>query len=267
MRVLVTGAGGFIGSAVVRILRSRPGALVIAAHHRPRPGGTHVELRDPSTLACVADADVIVHAAHAVSGDRAHLQETNVQGTRHLLAAARSDARIVSVSTASVYGPGPWRGEDVQSLAEAPGSPVSRSRAEADNVVLTHGGTVVRPHLVHGPRDRWFVPRARQVLAQSGWFDGEAALHSTIHVDDLARRVAELALSADLRPGIRLASDPPRTMPEVLSPYLAPGFVPPHETSRAEAIAHPAAAGDHRWAHDVDLLAIDHFLSDSRAAS
>lgn len=269
MRVLVTGAGGFIGSAVIRALHSTPGIVPVPVHHTPNPSNPHrtMELRDPSTLHHVRDADVVVHAAHAISGELDHLQQTNVQGTRNLQAAcSASGVRVVSVSTASVHGPGPWRGDDIQTMRCAPRSDVSRTRAEADRIVLAHGGTVVRPHLVHGPTDTRFVPRARDIVSRIGWLRGRETLHSSVHVDRLANRIVDFALRPDPA-AVRLVTDAPRTMRQILAPYLDDSVhsqIAP-SLSAADALAHPEGTDDPRWAHDIDLLASDHHLTDSRA--
>ncbi len=262
--VLVLGATGFIGSAVASAFAARPDVR-LRRGHRGRLGvtaGPVVDVRDEETLGCLAEADVVVHAAHLVTGTATDLEATNVHGSRRVAELChRHRTRLVSISTASVYGAGPWRGEDVQHLPTHPASTVSSTRARGDEAVLATGGLVVRPHLVHGRDDRWFVPAARRVLRTTGWVDGGASLHSTIHVDDLAREVLGAALGSTC--GVRLVSDPPRTLPDVLAPYLCPDDVRDTGTTHAQALGHPTGAADPRWRHHVDLMALDHHLDDS----
>ena len=262
--VLVLGATGFIGSAVAGAFAARADVSLSRGHRGrlPATAGPVVDVRDEATLGCVAGADVVVHAAHLVTGSDADLEATNVAGSRRVAEACRRHStRLVSISTASVYGAGPWRGEDVQRLSPRPVSHVSRSRARGDDAVLTTGGLVVRPHLVHGPDDRWFVPTARRMLRTTGWVDGGTSLHSSVHVDDLAREVVDAALGDAC--GVRLVSDPPRTLPEVLAPYLGPADVAPTGTTHEEALRHPAGADDPSWRHHVGLMTLDHHLVDS----
>lgn len=262
--VLVLGATGFIGSAVAGVLAAHPDVRVRRAHRGrlPDSAGPVADVRDDRTLGCVAQADVVVLAAHLVEGEPDDLEATNVAGSRRVAELChRHDTRLVSISTASVYGAGPWCGEDVQALSARPASSVSSSRARGDEAVLASGGLVVRPHLVHGPADRWFVPAARRVLRTTGWIDGGASLHSTIHVDDLAREVATAALGT--ASGVRLVSDPPRTLPDVLAPYLGPLDVAAAGTTHEQALGHPDGATDPRWRHHVTLMALDHHLVDS----
>jgi nucleoside-diphosphate-sugar epimerase len=262
--VLVLGATGFIGSAVTGVLAARSDVR-LARGHRGRLGtaaGPIVDVRDEGTLDCLAEADVVVHAAHLVQGTEAELEATNVDGSRRVAdRCQRHGTRLVSISTAAVYGAGPWRGEDVQRLTPRPASQVSCSRARGDDAVLETGGLVVRPHLVHGPGDQWFVPAARRILRTTGWVDGGSSLHSSIQVDDLARGVVDAALGD--ASGVRLLTDPPRTLPEILSPYLAPTDVAASGTTHELARRHPTGAGDPRWQHHVDHMALDHHLVDS----
>ena len=262
--VLVLGATGFIGSAVAGVMAARADVRLSRGHRGrlPATAGPVVDVRDAGTLDCLAEVDVVVHAAHLVHGSDADLEATNVEGSRRVAELCeRTDTRLVSISTASVYGAGPWRGEDVQDLAPQPVSQVSRSRALGDEAVLRTGGLVVRPHLVHGPDDRWFVPAARRMLRTTGWIDRGVSLHSSIHVQDLAREVVDAALGTAC--GVRLVSDGPRTLPEVLSPYLAANELAPAGSTREEALGHPTGAGDPRWRHHVDLMSLDHHLVDS----
>ncbi len=194
-RVLLTGATGFIGSAVraalgdavVRCLVRRPGTA----------GGIVGDLTEPATLRGICDGtDVIVHAASYVGADPDECARVNHAGTRHLLAeAARSGVRrIVQVSTAAVYGHGPHRDLPEEARDPAPVSPASASRAAAEREVRGYGGVVLRPHLVYGPGDRWVVPSlARLLSALPGLPGGGRPLMSMVAVTDLARLVAALA--------------------------------------------------------------------------
>ncbi|MGW2547156.1 NAD-dependent epimerase/dehydratase family protein, partial [Kitasatospora sp. NPDC001574] len=91
--VLLTGAGGFIGSAVLAALRALPGLGGIRALTRSAaPAGTvrvAGDLADPATLRGAADgADVLVHLASLVGGPEDACTAVNVHGTRALLAEA-----------------------------------------------------------------------------------------------------------------------------------------------------------------------------------
>ncbi len=112
MRVLVTGAGGQVGAAVVRRLhelaagRRRDPVEVVAADH----GLLEVGLRDRVlSLVAGSEPDVIFHAAawtavDACEDDPDRAFRVNALGTRHVAEAARLvGAHLVYVSTDYVF--------------------------------------------------------------------------------------------------------------------------------------------------------------------
>ncbi|WP_051864742.1 NAD-dependent epimerase/dehydratase family protein [Streptosporangium roseum] len=204
--VLVTGAGGFVGSAVVRALAAEPGVSArLLAHRRPvaadRPGDVvTADLADASSLRGRLDgADVIIHAASEVGSDPARCERVNVLGTRNLVEEAeRAGVRhLVHVSTAAVHGLGPHRGLP-EGSPPAPVSPASRSRREAERLTAAAGAVILRPFFVYGEGDRWYVPGLLRLLTTrpGTWFDGGRAQHSVVAVDDLAA----MAVAAAVRP-------------------------------------------------------------------
>ncbi len=118
MRVLVTGATGFLGSHVVAALRS--GGHTVRALVRPGSARTWIEgagteivqgdlLDEPSLRQACRDVEALVHCA-ALRGSsarrRREQRQTNVEGTARLYRAAHDHhlARIVHVSTLSTLG-------------------------------------------------------------------------------------------------------------------------------------------------------------------
>ena len=100
--LVVTGATGLLGNVLLRGLTAR-GAAPVRALVRPSSDLTAIagldvetvpgDVRDPaSLLAAFAGADVVFHLAGIVSIERGglpRLHETNVEGTRNVLAACR----------------------------------------------------------------------------------------------------------------------------------------------------------------------------------
>jgi nucleoside-diphosphate-sugar epimerase len=277
--MLVTGAGGFVGSAVVRALAAEPGAaLRLTARERPvvPPAGAevvHADVTDPASLAGLCDGvDVLVHLATAVSRDPAVSRAVNVDGTRHLLAEAeRAGVRdVVHVSTAAVHGRGPHV-DLAESSPAAPVSVASRSRREAEQLVQAAGGVVLRPFYTYGDGDRWFVPmllrwlRARpRVLVDRG-----TPRQSVVAVEDLAAVVA----AAARRPGAFGGSpfhvcepEPVRVRDALLS--LAALFeLPRPRLSLPGRAARGAllACRQHRLERRLELVAVEHTYRSERA--
>lgn len=199
LRMLVTGATGFLGAHVV--------AAVRAAGHEPvttgRTGGdVSVDLLAPGMVAAVVQAlapDVVLHlAALARLGDcerdAAAAQRANAWLPEQF--AARFGARCVHVSTDLVFDGrhGPYG-------PEAPVGPLSvyaASKAEGEERVRARGGRVVRVPLLFGPDARGRgATAALRVALQRGepvpLFPNE--YRTPLHAADAA--AALVALAAD----------------------------------------------------------------------
>jgi nucleoside-diphosphate-sugar epimerase len=122
MRVLITGAAGFLGKELVKRFAADPDVVVRAHVRSPQAAGPLRELLGsvpgrheivaanllkPADLApLVADCDVVVHAAAGMRGAPADMYLNTVVATRNLLDAtnASSARRVVLISSFAVYG-------------------------------------------------------------------------------------------------------------------------------------------------------------------
>ncbi|MEU9705434.1 NAD(P)-dependent oxidoreductase [Streptomyces sp. NPDC047981] len=252
LRVVLTGATGFVGTRVLHTLTStaqatgRPLSVRVLGRATAAPATvtaaapqgvtwTSVDLTDRASLRKAASgADVLIHLASRISGDEAQCAAVNIDGTTALVeeAAHWGVDRIVHLSTAAVYGPGPHRGIAVDEIVPAPVSPASRTRLAGEAPVLAAGGTILRPGLVLGAGDRWVVPALAELLARvpARW-DGGRGLLSVVDVDDLARLVATLATSeAAPPPGVHHAGHPvPVSNGELMAELAALDILPKAE--------------------------------------
>ncbi|MDX2292701.1 MULTISPECIES: NAD-dependent epimerase/dehydratase family protein [Streptomyces] len=289
-RILVTGATGFIGSRVAAAAAAHPGLahvrlLVRRTDAPPAPptagpaaGGpvvetVHGDLRDPESLRRACDGvDAVVHCASAIGGPAELQRAVNDHGTRDLVAAAvrAGTGRIVSLSTASVHGRGPFRAAAPGSLPLAPGSTTSRTRAAGERYVLDAGGSVLRPHLVYGTGDRQVVPGLLTLLAALPRpLACTGTLHSTVEVDSLAGALLGAALSPATRPGAYYVSHPEPVSDAAflaaVDPLLpeavrAARGLPALELPEARALL----AGNPVAAHHLEMFAVDHWFADER---
>lgn len=183
MKAFVTGGGGFLGGVIVRALLARGDEVVSysrgAYPELERLGARCVrgDLADVEGLRrAMSGVDTVFHVAAkaGVWGPRAEYIRTNVDGTHHVIVAARSNgaARLVFTSSPSVC----FDGRDhVMASNDLPYAQhflahYPRSKAAAEELVLAANGAgglatcALRPHLIFGPDDPHLLPR---VLARA----------------------------------------------------------------------------------------------------
>jgi nucleoside-diphosphate-sugar epimerase len=222
MRVLVTGAGGFLGRAVVRRLNEAGHALVALVHDSAANVGADIETRTGDIVnldamaQAVAGCDAVVHcAAHVTPFGRIDdYYDVNVRGTDNLLAACEIAGvrRFVFTSCAGVVlDRGDLNGvnETQRMPARAP-TPYLSTKATAERHVLAANAAdfatvALRPHLLWGPGESTLLPRLA-ALAKAGKLRlfGEAGKKiDSCYVDNAAD--AHLAALERLEPGAAIA--------------------------------------------------------------
>jgi nucleoside-diphosphate-sugar epimerase len=213
VRVLVTGASGFIGGVLCRALLAR-GDEVSALVRRPgsEPAGTTAvagDLRADGRLSealVEARPDCVVHLAAEIASQRSaeKVYEVNVRGTERLIAACRefaggeeaSGPRVVFSSTVVT---GDAHGELLTEARPLPvETPYGRAKQAGEQIVLRSGlpAVVIRPSHVYGPGG-WYAQELVPRLRQPGRFaviGNGANLWDVVHVDDV---VGALLLAID----------------------------------------------------------------------
>lgn len=267
MRILVTGASGNIGTALLHELAPDPEVSVHGLSRRdpgpdvpaPHDGWTALDLGavdDPGVSArlraAVQGVDAVVHLAWALQPmhDRERLLRTNVAGSRAVFEAVRDAGvpHLVHVSSLAVYAPGEKVPVDESWPATGvPSSHYSRDKVTAEQALdtLDAPGTVisrVRPALVTqraaaAEQARYFlgplVPRSLVGSYPLPLLPLPSGVgFQVVHASDVARAIA--ALLRDPRPGaFNLAADPP-FRPAELAQLLRARHVPvPAAVARA----------------------------------
>ncbi len=186
MLAFVTGATGFVGSHVARVLAERGADLRLLVRASSNPKNIEAlqadrvvgDLRDPASLeAAMAGCDVVFHVAADYRlwvRDPEQMYRSNVDGTRAVLEAARKNRvrRVVytsSVATMGFSSNGHPADEDSPvSLGNMIG-PYKRSKFMAEQVALEAGRTgmdvvVVNPSTPVGEQDIKPTPTGRIVV-------------------------------------------------------------------------------------------------------
>ncbi len=250
MKALVTGGGGFLGSAIVRMLAARGDHVRIFAR------GDYLELRalgvetmrgDISDEMAVVQAaqgcDAIFHVAAkpGVWGSAKEFHLTNVVGTQNVLTACEKNQipKLIHTSSASVV----FDGRDMIGVDETVGYPdhyearYPETKAIAEKMVLQANDdrlatVALRPHLIWGPGDPHLIPR---ILARARSLrivgDGKN-LVDTVHVENAAE--AHLLAADRLAPGSPVAGkayfitqEEPKPLWEIINRILDADGLPP----------------------------------------
>lgn len=223
MNALVTGGGGFLGLAIVRLLRERGDAVrSLARGEYPALAALGVEqvrgdLSDAETVArALRGCDVVFHVAAKAGywGPFAEYLRVNVEGTRNVIAACRvrGVGRLVYTSSPSVvYERRPVEGVNESApYASRFESPYPETKALAERLVLESNGgglatVALRPHLIWGPGDNHLIPRlvARARAGRLVKIGRDDPLVDTTYIDNAA--LAHVLAADRLSPGAAVA--------------------------------------------------------------
>jgi nucleoside-diphosphate-sugar epimerase len=212
VKILLTGANGFVGSHVLDavLAAGHEAAITLRRTSQTRFIERHLAgvqvhyapLGDPQALdAAVGGAEVVLHCAAKTKAVRAREYFTvNAEGTRRLVEACNAHAgtvrQLVHISSLAVSGPGTPAQPAREEAPPAPVSAYGRSKAEGEEFVRTACRvpyTVLRPAAVYGPRDTDFFLLFKAV--RSG----------VVPLVDGGRQPVSLAFARDVAAGVLAA--------------------------------------------------------------
>ena len=204
MKIVVTGASGFVGSHIVEGLLGRGHSVRGLSRVSPKEPRRHagveyvdrVDIAEAETLtpAMFRDAEAVIHLVGIIQEGRGGqtFQRIHVEGTRNVVEAARASGfqgRFIYMSAI---------GSDVDAPAE-----YSRTKARAEEIVRTGGFpyTIFRPSLILGA-DGEFVAQMKDLVLHGGLPvnlpfpvipvpGGGKNLFQPVDIDDLTRCVVE----------------------------------------------------------------------------
>jgi nucleoside-diphosphate-sugar epimerase len=228
MRVLVTGASGFIGRTLcAQLLVEGHDVAALVRRAGSAPPGTRPlagDLGDGLALTSALAQErpqCVVHLAAEIASQRSErkLREVNVAGTARLLDACLALAgeqpaagpRFVFVSTVVT---GEAHGALLTEETPLPvQTPYGRSKQEGERLVLSSGlpAVVIRPSHVYGPGG-WYADELIAHLRQPGRFGvigSGANLWDVVHVDDVAAAIVLAIERAEPGSTFHVADDQP----------------------------------------------------------
>jgi len=248
---MVTGGGGFLGSAVIRQLAGR-GDRVTSLARNTYPALRKLEIKqiqaDISDRQSVTDAcrgvDAVIHTAAkaGVWGTFEEYYRPNVTGTENVIDACRTHEIPVLVHTSSPSVI--FNGQDMEGVDEScpypdklP-TPYTQTKAIAEQRVRSAAArrdinaVILRPHLIWGPGDPHLVPRVIQRAKKLVRIGDEDKRVDTIYIDDAARAhilaADRLAENPELSGNIYFISqDAPIPMWDMINGILAAAGLPP----------------------------------------
>lgn len=267
MKALVTGGGGFLGKAIVRLLHERgDGVRSFSRNEHPALAELGVEhcrgeLDDAEAVKrAAAGCDIIFHVAAkaGVWGPYEEFYRANVLGTRHIIDACRYHGiqRLVHTSSPSVV----FDGSDMQGVDESLPYPehfeafYPQTKAASEQLVLQANDqnlatVALRPHLIWGPEDNHLVPRilergARGALRKIGTRE---CLVDTIYIDNAALAHLQAADHLEIGSGVAgrayfLSQGEPLPLWEVVNRILAAGGLPPVTRTISPGLAYNLGA-------------------------
>lgn len=259
MRVLVTGASGLVGRALI------PALTDVGLQVRGVSGTTGPRLEDAAAdwRPALTDCDVVVHLAARVhvttpqASDAEAFEVANVQGTLRLAAQAKDVGvrRFVYVSTVKVHGES---GHVTAETPCAPQDPYARSKHRAELGLQAHWPgsgrelVLVRPPLVYGPGARANL-EALCAAVRRGWPLPLASVRNRRSLVGTSN-LAEALTAAVCAPGaagaaVAVADDTPISTPELI-----------------RAVADALGVRAHLWPVPVPVLRLGAAMVGRRAA-
>lgn len=215
MKILVTGASGFVGGHLIeRLLKDGHEVFALVRNPKKLALETHTHLHlvkgdlDQENLTWVeslpSDLNTCVHTAGIVHAYRTdEFYRVNTEGTRNLVNNLKkkfTSLHFVLISSLAAAGPSQGTDKRNESDMDLPVSIYGRSKKQAEEVLKevapkTFGLAVIRPPMVIGPRDAAVLDIFKMV--QSGvvllpGFGSKEKLYSFVCVFDLVNTIVKV---------------------------------------------------------------------------
>ena len=264
MKLLLTGASGFIGGRFMRRFRGMPGLELLGIGRRALPDADYrsVDLSCPGALESAFDfpPDVVIHAAALSSpfAPRREYLRHNVDATANVIAWCRAHGlpKLVYISSSSVhYQPRDQLGiREDHSIGPAFANTYAETKAAGESLVRAYEGawTILRPRAVFGPGDTVLFPRLL-AAAKRGKLPrivraAPPAVGDLISVDALADYMLRAAQRPDAVGAFNLSHGEPVAMQDFIADIFRRLDLPAPTRKVPYRVAHAAAyAAELAW--------------------
>jgi nucleoside-diphosphate-sugar epimerase len=223
MKILLTGASGFVGSSLMAwAAANHPEVAIHGIGRRPMPFANYSQHDLTLPFDDGETPDVVIHAAARSLpwGSAAEFERQNVVATRNILefCERRGVGTFIYISSSSVF----YREEDQELLSEQ--SPIgpsfvnhyARTKFEGECLARKFSGrsVILRPRAVFGPGDTVLFPRILQA-AQAGKMyrldrgGAPSARGDLIYIDSLCDYILRAALDPQIEGDFNLTNNEP----------------------------------------------------------
>lgn len=260
MKLLLTGASGFIGGRFMQRFRGTPGLDLLGVGRRALVDTDYraMDLSRPFDLDFAPD--VVIHAAALSSpfAPRREYLRHNVDATRHVVDWCRAHGlpKLIYISSSSVH----YRPRDQLGIREddpigpAFANTYAETKAAGETLVRDYPGawTILRPRAVFGPGDTVLFPRLL-AAAERGRLprivrDGPPAVGDLISVDALADYMLRAAQRPDAVGAFNLSHGEPVEMQAFIADIFRRLDLPPPTRTVSYRVARTAAhAAELAW--------------------
>lgn len=233
IKILITGASGFVGGAFCRQFAGRADLEIRGLGRRATdlPGYIRADLTRP--LQFDWKPDVVIHAAARSSpwGSLKEFRQQNVQATQHVIdfCTTREVPRLIYISSSSVF----YREDDQLNITEqSPIGPTfvnhyAQTKYEGEQLVRRFQGSpaILRPRAVFGPHDTVLFPRILRAAQQGRMVfigrPGAPAVGDLIYIDTLCEYMLRAALDPAITDDFNLTNNEPVEIQSFLARIFA----------------------------------------------
>ncbi len=258
MRILITGASGFVGGTFMHRFANRPELQLFGVARRASVLTNYAQRDLSKPFDLPFRPDVVIHAAAHASpwGSRRDYERHNVEATRQVIEYCRraGHPRLLYISTSAVY----YREEHQYDLYED--SPIgpsfvniyAKTKHAGERLLASYGGEhcVLRPRAVFGPGDTVLFPRiieaARKGVLPVFIGQVQPVIGDLIYIDTLVDYLLRAAIAPRLAMSYNLTNAQPVDLQALLHRVLAQLQLP-HPKRRVSVGAALKAATALEW--------------------